>query len=579
MLLSHGCDLNSGVCSLPLHLACKLGYSNIVQLLLDAGARPDIPKGLCHGVPHYIKTCSPDKPPKFLCNRIRNPATALSYAILSDQPEVVQVLLDNSAHMNTELLLHEACRFRAKPCVELLISMFPEQVNRRDKKGFAPLHYALRGPKGRDCAITLLETVKNISPDSFLCEQGTLLHELYVSEDSTSFLRLTQLMLAKGPKDLAYRPTPVDGDTPLHKLLKYFGGNHPRNRQQYVDEVIGCVRLLLKHNANPNAPNNRGESALHALLTHHTGRPLFHLRDRFGVGPKYLRTVLENVGILMQILLDGGALPNQKHAPNFVSPLYYLTRIICSMSPNLLKNTADQVKNCLKIICKRGADVNVINANEDNVVTLLMSSLSRWLHQTADDEHKMHFLLSITHDILELLLEHGLDPEVVLRKNLKQFIIIFNVTALHEHFITYLNRLLRCIIRLGGNPNLIKFCDNSRSLSYSTSCLLYYFARGFYIHSRYDNRFAFHILDVFENTLTQPNLYECVNGICANLELEFTSAYEIKRKIMEICSRPRTLKQLVRICIYQSLGWQLQRKCPQLNLPPYLTEYLTYVQC
>ena len=91
MLINKGCDVNVGVCSLPLHLACKLGHAQIVRLLLDHGARADLSRGLCYPVSHYLKPAGAGKPPKFLCRQVRVPALPLSYAIPNDRDEVVKV--------------------------------------------------------------------------------------------------------------------------------------------------------------------------------------------------------------------------------------------------------------------------------------------------------------------------------------------------------------------------------------------------------------------------------------------------------------------------------------------------------
>ena len=71
-----------------------------------------------------------------------------------------------------------------------------------------------------------------------------------------------------------------DGDTLLNKLLKFFGGATPRDRDQYVNEVKECICLLISHGCDPNQANKKGETALHSLLAHHGGRPLFYIRDR-----------------------------------------------------------------------------------------------------------------------------------------------------------------------------------------------------------------------------------------------------------------------------------------------------------
>ena len=70
-------------------------------------------------------------------------------------------------------------------------------------------------------------------------ETGTLLHEIYVSADTSHLLRLTELMLEKGPEDLAMMVTKGGGDTLLNKLLKHYGSATPRERDQYVMEVRG----------------------------------------------------------------------------------------------------------------------------------------------------------------------------------------------------------------------------------------------------------------------------------------------------------------------------------------------------
>jgi len=112
----------------------------------------------------------------------------------------------------------------------------------RDRKGFTPLQHALRGPRNRECAVILLESGAQFDVDIFETDYGTLLHEMYVSDDTAHLLRLTELMLATGPEDLATAVTCNDGDTLLNKLLKFFGSARPRDRDEYVDEVRPFIR-------------------------------------------------------------------------------------------------------------------------------------------------------------------------------------------------------------------------------------------------------------------------------------------------------------------------------------------------
>ncbi|KAK2163016.1 hypothetical protein LSH36_87g02045 [Paralvinella palmiformis] len=596
MLISKGCDLNAGICSLPLHLACKLGHAQIVQMLLDHGAKPDLPRRVCYPIAHNLKPSTGGKPPKFRCRVvIRYPLPPLEYAIPTDRDEVLKVLL---THRNSrdvvrrDFLLHEACKYRAKRCIKLLVEMLPDQVNVRDKKGYTPLrHIVLRGPHNRQSAIILLESNASFSSEIFETEYSTLLHEMYVSDDTSCLLRLTQLMLEKGPPDLATKVTKGDGDTLLNKLLKFFGGTTPRDRDQYVDEVKECIKLLISHGCDPNQVNKKGESALHSLLAHHGGRPLFYIRDRFGVGPQYLSNLLGNMKVLMEQLLELGANSNLMVPPSVVSPLYYLMRVVCAMSPHLLNATQEQVKDCIQVLCEHGANPNVINAFGDNTITLLLGSLSRWLYLASDDHSQLESLLSFTETTLKLFLSHGLDPQVVLRKNLKQFVIIFNSTILDSTFIHHLNMLLKHVIRAGGNPNLINLNELHHSNStntagrcqvyFSRNTVSYYLARGLYIHARYQNLSAFEILDVFRNTLCQDHLTKCCEGICCSLEEEFEHGsrnLEIQNRVKKASDTPRSLKQLARIAIYNAIDWRLDHFCPKLPLPNSLITYLQMIE-
>ena len=591
MLIAKGCDLNAGVCSLPLHLSCKLGHAQIVQMLLDHGAKADLSRRVCYPIAHHLKPSTGGKPPKYRCRVvIRIPAQPLSYAIPSDRDEVLRVLLTHPYSkdlVKKDFLLHEACKFRAKRCLKLLVDMLPDQVNVRDKKGFTPLQHALRGPRNRESAVILLESNATFSPEIFETDYATLLHEMYDSDDTSYLLKLTQLMLQKGPPDLATKITKGDGDTLLNKLLKYFGSSTPRDRDEYVEEVKQCIILLIEHGCDPNQTNKKGESALHSLLAHHGGRPLFYIRDRFGVGPQYLSTLLGNMSSLLEVLLRKGANASIMSPPNVVSPLYYLMRVVCAMSPHLLSATAEQVKNCVRVLCDHGADPNLINAFGDNTITLLLGSLSRWLYHASDDPSRLENLLSFTEDTLKLFLSHGLDPQMVLRKNLKQFVIIFNSTILDSTFIRHLNQLLQHVIRAGGNPNMVNLNDlyggYGGAQMYATRkyTVSYYLARGLYIHARYNNNSAFDILNVFKNTLCQQHLTECIEGICSNLEEEFEHGarnVEIQDKVKSTSENPRSLKQLCRIAIYFAVDWKIEGRTKDLPLPTSLISYLYNIE-
>ena len=145
-----------------------------------------------------------------------------------------------------DFLLHEVCQYRARRCLKFLVEILPEQVNIADKKSMTPLHHALRGPRNHDSAVILLKSNAVFAPEIFETDNGgTLLIELFMSDDTSHLLELTQLMLEKGPPELATRVLKSDGDTALNKLLKFFGSSTPRDREQYIAEVTATIQLLI----------------------------------------------------------------------------------------------------------------------------------------------------------------------------------------------------------------------------------------------------------------------------------------------------------------------------------------------
>ena len=605
MIIGKGVDINAGACTLPLHLACKIGRPQIVEMLLDHGARADLSRGVCYPVPHICKPAAGSAPAatsgllatatssKFRCIQIS--AQPLTHAIPNDRDEVVRVLLTHRHSrdiVKRDNILYEACNYRAKKSLKILVETMPEQVNVRDRKGLTPLQHALMGSKNRECAVILLESRAQFSPEIFETQCGTLLHQLYASDDTSHLLRLTQLILDKGPKDLIAMRSGQDNDTLLHILLKNFGGPTPRDRELYVKEVIQCIELLIvryrdyvnlcyrrddvtagNRRSTVNAGNKRDETPLHALLSHSDRRPLFYNRDRFGVGPKYMLHQLEKTCMLMEVLFRHGADPNIPEHMKGATPLYYLLRILCAMSINLLNISMKEAQHCIQMLCAQRADPNCINGRGDNAMTLLFSSLSRWLYNASADPVLMEKLLTFTEDSLRMFLRHGLDPKQFLRKNLKQYAIIFNSTNLDGTFLRSLIDMLKAVILFGGNPNQIKLNDlhGGASTSFVTKYTVgYYLARGLYIHARYHNPATFEILDVFKNTLRQKVLAKFVGGICSNLETVFEHGshnIQLQERIRSIYSQPRTLKQLCRIEIFEALHWKIEGGLCQLPLP------------
>lgn len=85
MLVNKHVDINAGECTLPLHLACKLGHANVVKVLLSAGARVDISCRLCYPVFHAKSVNPAQKQP---CAVQIPKMSPLGQALANDRDEV-----------------------------------------------------------------------------------------------------------------------------------------------------------------------------------------------------------------------------------------------------------------------------------------------------------------------------------------------------------------------------------------------------------------------------------------------------------------------------------------------------------
>ena len=166
MLISEGCDVNRGKCTLPLHLACRLGNEAMVRFLLNSGASCDIEAGMCYPRAHKSIRHMPSRfhfleTDVFHCDS--DHALPLMYAIQYDHYNVVKCLMErklpggsDDAWPYNRFPLHHACKYGAYNCVNYLLYVCPDEVNRVDELGMTPLLYAVKW--GHDFVKLLVES-------------------------------------------------------------------------------------------------------------------------------------------------------------------------------------------------------------------------------------------------------------------------------------------------------------------------------------------------------------------------------------------------------------------------------------
>lgn len=113
---------------------------------------------------------------------------------------------------------------------------------------------------------------------------------------------------------------------------------------------------------------------------------------------------------LAELLIAAGANTNLRYPPYCRPPLYYLMQIIVSMSPKILivNKEGEQVMQVIELLCSQGADPNDIGAADDNVLSMLLGALSRWLYHAQTNWLLTIKLMNFTINLLNVLLKHGL---------------------------------------------------------------------------------------------------------------------------------------------------------------------------
>lgn len=175
LLAKRGADVNAGICSLPLHLACRLGRTEAVSVLLSFGARVDVESTVCYPDEHKLKTC----PDQIYCLAYQPGYSPVAHTLAGDHAAVLCLLITRAPiAIRTDFLLHSACRVGAIDCLRYLMRNYASQLTVVDGDGRTPLQISLA--MDTDSAIFLVDNGAKIEDSVFLTYgNGSTLHELF----------------------------------------------------------------------------------------------------------------------------------------------------------------------------------------------------------------------------------------------------------------------------------------------------------------------------------------------------------------------------------------------------------------
>ena len=317
-LVTQGAELNSPICGRPLHLAAKLGQSDILKLLLDYNADPFVVSCVCYPEKHeearmvysshgqrWYTTCVGDifQEGKLIESQFEYP---FYYAILADSVECVKLLFHHSAiYLKSNLpYLHLACQLGAIKCVRYFCETKPEMQSILDGKLLTPLQYGVHWGKGMVEYLVLhgaSVTVKTKSDESLLhllCGDRT--NSIGLS-DTVDYLITCGLKVGINGVDGGGNSVAHALHGSLHRHCPTPWESEDENLSVEEMEYLTTLDLLLKAGLNPNIVNRAGDTAFHVLC-----RVQNKMVKKLGMAHVRLRLVQK----LMQRLLEGGANPN-----------------------------------------------------------------------------------------------------------------------------------------------------------------------------------------------------------------------------------------------------------------------------
>ncbi|XP_071549195.1 uncharacterized protein [Panulirus ornatus] len=575
--LTRNVDVNRGVCSLPLHIACLRGYEDCVEVLLKHGARIDVEARMCWPGPHNQnceqrgKYCVQDVAMgDRSSDKLQN---AIYYAIDGDQVDILELLTQQGEDhwlpwQQKRPLLHIACERGAWNCVKYLVLERSDEINQCYDE-YYPIHQAaLHDLKFLDLLIQCgaETTVRTYT------QQMTVLHVVFLlgKKSAEDTLETVKLLLQHGLKEHINTADSL-GNTPLHALIvRYaleearYGYDHdppPWNKW----DMLHIVRYLLQNGASPSI-NQQGNSALACVLR--------HVRD------------WEFRYELLDMLLHYGGNPNLVGRDGSVSLMVCLVPLI---NKDPLHHFTHTMKifylNCVRILCKHGANPNCSSRSNLTPLHVLMFTASENISLSREEEKAGAF--TFIRQLLIILLQHGLDPNVRFSQRTQHILLSLMDMVQNARTSTdldYVYDLTTTLLQYGANPNInisttepmICHSQSSVFLKKSSNQVLYYYVQLLIRKEELlidpDQRFA-RLLHLYYLAMDHRELHQCLKILYTQ-----TSLVPMKRSLAqvlrELYTKPRTLKQICRVIIYDALGRRTAQNVNKLPLPGMLKDYI-----
>ena len=623
LFIDSKCDINKGKCSLPLHLACKMGDVECVKFLLSHGAQVDVYSGMCYPRPHFPIRHVPSRfhfmeRDIYPCDH--NLELPLMYAIQNDHVEVAKVLLSHSSRWSmTQWLthkypLHYACMLGAYECMKYIAEFQNfSDLNIADDQGMTPLMHAVTW--GKKYTQYLVEVGADIH--AINSRQETALHVLYTQlKDPADILNTTQYLLGVGLEQHINKADSLS-NTALHHLITLVnkrvsaftfkaatgdsdnGAQVEETQTEFDHQVMSCIEMLLNFNADPNQVNSVGIGPLHKAFFIFgfvaSNDPTGVILEEMPCRENY-KLDINNLLKITQILLNQGVDSNGATVTGR-SPLFILLQGIVNSDPAKWLLYTNELLSCIKLLCDHGANPSFSLQTHINMVSVL----GKFGHctLTEEKEHLKLHMVDFVSNLIELLLKHGLNPNYCTNQREPHLeggrgnMLVELVRLVHyirdPVDMNHVHRWLLTCLQWGANPDIEPYpsdpiiCHSQSSIYLkpkSTQAVNHYMYEIQDLNTLLESGRARHMLSLFYHSMDHDALFQCLNS--AKIMSRFNPNKQPSSKFIKMLNslscRPRSLQQISRIAIYKAIDRQLILKVPQLPLPNPMKRYLLNVE-